>query len=331
MKNKIVPKKYNLITITLGWYEDIVTSIVTSIVFTIACQFSLVFFSALLYSIIGYAIIGAHIRIETAPFLFLFCHLIVSIIAGYYLWWKPMIQKNWDEYVIAISNAYCWNIREALKTEYPQGIIYILENTLKELEKFNLKNRQAYQNTISLGNGTSQVRGFPNQTHLKEAIYMAQDLIEEWSILNRTERARSMSEIRAKIKAEEIFLDWRYMHKNDIPKKPDIYWYQYTEEDHQNYLSLNHQSSAQKPKSKVSNSPEVLEYDEWLDEHYSGLQFVPEEGRRQAYEKYLESMGVQNSYSNILTFEEWLEQNPGIDFLDPVEQQKLYQKYRNSL
>ncbi|MCA2505268.1 MAG: hypothetical protein IM550_19720 [Microcystis sp. M54BS1] len=72
-----------------------------------------------------------------------------------------------------ISNAYTWIIKEALRTEYPEGIVYILDNTLKQFKRFGLDLRPykvgAYSGglhsitaiMVFLGK-RSEVMGFPN-------------------------------------------------------------------------------------------------------------------------------------------------------------------------
>ncbi|MCA2553455.1 MAG: hypothetical protein IM466_06845, partial [Microcystis sp. M04BS1] len=155
-------------------------------------------------------------------------------------WYFYLIKLSLGE---ALSNAYRWSIREALQTTHPDGIIYILDNVLKQFDKFNLNlqpQRTNYNQSrtkshadsgISYTYGISDVKGFPNRTNLKETINMAQTLSQEIAKLNLAEKSRAMGEIRDRIQAEDMWLDWKTFdltNKYDL----DVYWYSYTEEDH---------------------------------------------------------------------------------------------------
>lgn len=120
-----------------------------------------------------------------------------------------------------IAYGYPRSIKEALTTEYPEGMVYILQNVLEELDRFDLdfppSRKQGNQRSplkpadrdiIDINQTDDDVRGFPNQTNLKEAIYMAQDLSQEWSGLNYTEKSDAMGRIRARIQEEDMWLDW---------------------------------------------------------------------------------------------------------------------------
>ncbi|NEP10925.1 MAG: hypothetical protein F6K14_12060 [Symploca sp. SIO2C1] len=334
MKHEIVPKHYNnFFSYVFSTFHNIMNLLISPLVVLSG-------FGLALACILAALIIGPVYNNYVLIILFVPSLLLLLNVFWYFTCWEIVIQVNWKNYVSCISDAYCWSIRESLTTERPEGIIYILQNILKELKKFNLNNRQPYKTN----NGT--IWGFPNQTNLKEAIYMAQDLSQHWISLDATQRSRSMGEIRAKIQSEELFLSWRYMHKNDIPHNKKIYWYSYTDEDHRN-LSLQESRLANptviptKPaisRGAQHQSPqqheEILGYEEWLDENYQALQFVPKESRRQAYANYRKSLEAQTDYDEeycygSLNFEEWLasKPHPGIEFLDPAEQQQLYQKY----
>jgi hypothetical protein len=257
----------------------------------------------------------------------------ISIIWGISACFNSRRNQKISNYINSISSAYRWSIREALKTEYPQGIIYIVGNTLKELEKFGIKDqpyKESYSNSESWSNqngysyskSISDVRGFPNQTNLKAVIYQAEHLSQEWGQLNNVERINAMKEIWAMIEKEDMWLDWKVMRVN-LGK--EIYWYSYDESDHRAFFQHNYNpitsSSAQhhlpqstqpvfnppyhpqptlipEPKPPVNNPPSppsqrVLTFEEFLQQH-PGVKYLEKpEDQREEYHKYLASMGVQ--------------------------------------
>jgi hypothetical protein len=228
---------------------------------------------------------------------------------------KEIRQKKISNYISAISNAYRWSIRAALETEYPQGIIYIIGNTLKELEEFGI-NHQPYKfsytdgenwsndSGYSTSKSTSDVRGFPNKTNLKTAIYQAEHLRQEWRQLNNVERINAMREIWAMIEKEDMWLDWSVMTVN-LGK--EIYWYSYDEGDYpaiiqhpSNTISAgqaqNKLSSYTQPVSNSQTgaqfSRKILTYEEFLQQQPIYL-YLSQLEQRDEYHKYLASMGVQ--------------------------------------
>jgi tetratricopeptide (TPR) repeat protein len=134
---------------------------------------------------------------------------------------------------VALSNSYKWSIAEALRTPVPEGIVYILEKTLEQLARFSIDYQPEYT-PYNISNNTtsiSEVRGFPNKTNLREAIDMAKYLIDEWSTLNPVERSRSMTEIRAKIQLEDMWLDWEKIRLSQEKLGIDIFWFKYDIDD----------------------------------------------------------------------------------------------------
>ncbi|BAY27918.1 hypothetical protein NIES2100_77450 [Calothrix sp. NIES-2100] len=143
----------------------------------------------------------------------------------------------------AISNGYRWSIQAALQTQDPEGIIYILENTLEQLSKFGinfLPERSSYSYPQDESSPSiSDVRGFPNRANLREAINMARSLSAEWSHFNAVEKIRAMGEIRAKIQSEDMWLDWESIKLTFEQSKQDVYWFDYdAKEIAESYLNL---------------------------------------------------------------------------------------------
>ncbi|MDJ0579116.1 hypothetical protein [Crocosphaera sp.] len=228
-----------------------------------------------------------------------------------------------------IAYGYRRSIKETQQTEYPEGIVYILKNVLQELDRLGIDFPPS-KKSVNMGKLESRatdstIVGFPNRTNLKEAINMAQDLSQEWSNLNHTEKSRSMGEIRAKIESEDMWLAW---YQINLPKgEVEAYWFSYTEEDHRNnksFSSATPQTPTPKPQPP-SNPSQILNYEEFINQN-SIFQDFSEQEKLETYQKYLKSKGV-----NILSFDEWLSQNSEYQFFPQEQQQQAYLKYLKSL
>jgi hypothetical protein len=235
----------------------------------------------------------------------------------------------------ALSNGYRWSIREALQVEHPEGIVYILDSILKQFDKFGFnlqpqrinysETRTRNPNGRAINEGISDVKGFPNRTNLKETINLAQTLSQEIanSQFTLAEKGRSMDEIRKRIQAEDMWLDWKILNlknKYDL----DVYWFSYTEEDHRNNQSFSPppSPSPQTPPSPQKQNPStLLTFEEWVAKNPVIQQFTETE-QRQAYQRYRQSQTI-----NKLTFEEWLEQNPELQYFSEEQQRQAYQNY----
>ncbi|MDY7048001.1 MAG: hypothetical protein RPG89_05110 [Microcystis panniformis WG22] len=255
-----------------------------------------------------------------------------------------------------IVNAYTWSIKEALRTEYPEGIVYILDNTVKQFKRFGLDLRPYKVGAYSGGlhsipammvffGKRSEVMGFPNLANLKEARNMAQDLSQEWSHRNSTERSRAMSEIRHKIAEEDMQIvcglfvgktgfGWKKVVSLSKVEDKNVYWYSYTEEDHHNNQSFSNPTpptsqtptpKPQPPSSTHSSTSRVLTFEEWVNQN-PALQHFSEQEQREAYQRYSKSQAV-----NILSFDEWLTENPALQYFSEEEQKQAYQRYLDSL
>lgn len=250
----------------------------------------------------------------------------------------------------AINEGYYLSIREALVTEYPHGIVYILKKVLEHLDRYNINYLPVrYQHDWL-------VHGWPNTTKLKEAIKLAQTLSAEWTRLNPTEQSQGMENIRSKIQTEDMYLgtDWKQIKTSDGKAefekieypgpnikieeeyyKFKIYKYYYDYEDYQTELQLNNSSintkiiqQLESPLSK--NSPflspsqqnTVINFNDWVNQN-PALQHFSEAQQQKAYQKYLTEKGIKQQIS----FEEYLRQNPALEFFSLEEQQQAYQKY----
>lgn len=167
-----------------------------------------------------------------APLFFMFFAVVVAsmVIGGYQL------SKNYKHK--QLSDGYRQSVREALRTEHPDGIVYILEKTLEQLARFDINHppeRTSITGGIAHDDGrsssSSDVKGFPNQTNLREAIRVAQYLSREWAQLNPVEQSRSMADIRAKIQPEDISLDVEKFNLSKEQLEINVYWFSYNVDD----------------------------------------------------------------------------------------------------
>lgn len=211
-----------------------------------------------------------------------------------------------NNYRYAISSAYYFNIRQALEVEYPEGIIFILQNIINELDKFGLSDFTHYKEQ---SNG--EVIGVPNIITLRNAIKLAKEVSQEWEELGRlggvAAQIQAMEIIKNLIKQEVLILDWRAKSTGGgwyLPFKggQPIYKFWYTDEDHQAISKPNHYPMP--PKQPIPHNPNppvdhyspppqrVLTFEEFLQQH-PGLFYLTEPEQREEYHKYLASMGVQ--------------------------------------
>ena len=239
--------------------------------------------------------------------------IISTIIISFliFLWILDKLKKSC--YVEAISNAYRWSIKEALKTEYPHGVIYILENILQELDKFDLD----WQPDSRYHNGKRY--GFPNKTNLKETIKMARRLTEVWEQLDSYDSVKSsqaMAEIRGRIEQEDMYL-W----DNIKPlRNKNIYYFSYSQEDYEAEGSLNNLS-------KPNNATTKNNYTE--ESYYNNSS----EQNDETFENNHTDQPYFNNAANnkLLSFQDWLDNNSALQYFSPEEQENAYQKYVQSI
>lgn len=253
--------------------------------------------------------------------------LMIGIIVFVRLYSSILNSAKRRVYTEAISNAYIWSIQAALKTEYPQGIIYILENTLQQLQQLNL-NYMPYRKSELLDDETTEIRGFPNTTNLGNAIRMAEDISREWpeiSIGGASAQIQAMQGIKNLIRPEEMRLGWESLTNIKVGKQ--IYWYSYSDEDHQAVSGFGlHDNedispNAQRNQGSGSTPPSppppkvILIFEEFIAQtnviltkrefiaQNPGLLYEPHlqdeeyhKYQKQEHHKYLASMGVQPPY-----------------------------------
>ncbi|MEI6443905.1 MAG: hypothetical protein WCO29_12470 [Nostocales cyanobacterium ELA583] len=282
---------------------------------------------------------------------------------GRQLLWEYTSTFSFLKRAQAINEGYHLSIKEALVTEYPHGVVYILENVLQHLENFDLNFLPERHQHNWL------VYGWPNQTKLKEAIRMAKILSFEWEKLNPAEQSQAMENIRQKIQTEDMYLggnwvinnlngeidykgvDLDEIHKQDIigifksildskSRKErylrfknylqfKIYKYYYGYDDYQADLAQSNEGY-RNPSLEFAQSPpkiaaqEVSSFTEWVQNN-PVIQKFTESQQRKAYQKYLFEKGVSDSV--VMSFAEWVESNPVIQKFTESQQRKAYQKY----
>jgi uncharacterized protein YneF (UPF0154 family) len=283
--------------------------------------------------------------------IFFFIAYLLTVLTGYHLSHKD-IKK-------AINDGYYLSIRQALVTEYPHGIVYILENVLSHLARYNLNYLpERYQHGWL-------VHGWPNQTKLKEALNMAKTLSAEWTKLNPVEQSQAMENIRSRIQTEDMYLGNKYERTNEgqieypgpnIEIKQEyyqfkIYKYYYDYEDYQAEL---HHDQLQEAIDNRNWQKAIFIVDKLLQLNPANAATIGWDNKAecQAYREKLvklvstnppvntdsvqplESSPSKNSSSlspnnqnTIINFSDWVKQNPALQHFSKAQQQKAYQKY----
>lgn len=203
------------------------------------------------------------------------------------------------EYEEAISRAYRWSIRASLETNYAEGIIYILNNTLAQLQTVGINNQPAKRSEYG------DTWGYPDQTKLRNAIKMAEEVRQQWGDITRlggvAAQIQAMENIKNMIRSEDVWMyGMRESMKVNLGK--ELYWFSYPDEDHRAISELNNNPISPpppivEPKPPVNNPPSpppqrVLTFEEYLQQH-PGLLYLKPPEQREEYHKYLASMGVQ--------------------------------------
>jgi hypothetical protein len=233
-------------------------------------------------------------------------------VTGFWTWFSCSNAKK--KCKNAINEGYYLSIKQALLTDYPHGIVYILENVLKQFNNYGF-NYLPHRETVF-----ERVRGWPNTGNLKSVITTARYIMERWDELNPVEQSEQMANLRAKIQPEDMWL-WGLLTKPNYGPSyyqhgcPDlklsghhysinIYKYYYDEEDYRrdrgNKLPKHHVPNVNpEPQPNFPTTypqPEppkrILTFEEFLQQH-PGLLYLLEREQREEYHKYLASMGLQ--------------------------------------
>ncbi|WP_431708737.1 hypothetical protein [Geminocystis sp. CENA526] len=199
---------------------------------------------------------------------------------------------------------------QTLLTNYPHGIVYILQNTLKHLDNFGI-NYLPWKSTDGR-------EGWPNKTVLKEAIEIARYAVEKWDSYEPVEKTTTIANIRQMIQPEvmefpHVSVSYNsydyYFHLEHINEKHhniDIYYYYYNDDDYRRDTGnqppkpdfpTTYQSSPQPeyeptPQTQPEATQQVLTLREFLAQN-TGLLYLSEAEQQEEYHKYLADMGVK--------------------------------------
>jgi hypothetical protein len=202
-------------------------------------------------------------------------------------------------------------MRQALVTQYPHGISYILHNVLETLRFFRITALPWQDKFFSIQ------YGWPNQTLLQEAIDAANYLSNKWSDLDPVEKTMAMSTIRNMIKSEVIFLrghmyvadarspnvQYNGVHINleECMFYRNLYIYSYTSDVYSQMCPSIESLPAptrQTPKPSVLDHPSpphgskaAFSLDEFLSVNKS-LRYLDREQQVKKYEEYLVSLAT---------------------------------------
>ena len=217
-----------------------------------------------------------------------------------------------ENYRNTISWAYKVNINAALQTQYPEGIIYILENMIKELDKFGISDYQGYKRSIGWVDkdnyNRNEITGIPNLTTLRNAIKIAQEVSKKWGEITclggAVAQVQNMENIKNLIRTEEMSLD---LKNQKVKGGQKIYRFYFTEEEYVAVTGLNnntgksgrtphkpptHKTPVDNPPIPPSPSKKIMTFEEFLQQN-PGLLYLSKHEQIEEYHKYLASMGVQ--------------------------------------
>lgn len=223
-----------------------------------------------------------------------------------------------------LNDSYYESMRQALVTQFPHGIAYILENVLETLEFFEITEPPWQDKFYSIQ------YGWPNQTVLREAIDAAHYLSGKWHKLDPAEKTMAMSTIRNMIKSEVIYLRGRMsvydvQHPNvqyfganvklaESMYHRSLYIYSYTQKDYDKEplaRPLTHMPASAMPKPSAPASPlpanakkPSYTLEMFISENRT-LQYYSREQQIVEYNKYLNSAGISISDHQEISEDVW--------------------------
>lgn len=213
-----------------------------------------------------------------------------------------------DHYVNALSKSYRLSLRDALQASHPLGIIYILENALRQLSDSGIDFQPVKRNiSTPQGDNTSisYVVGFPDQSRLRNAIILAKEAFDNWEDISRlggiAAQIQALDMIKEYIRTEDV---WIAGMKPDVGKRRiEQYHYFYTKEDLDADLE---KYFATQPVSSLNSAPKHL----------------------------MTQMPAQRPAKSPISqpppsFDEWISRNPHMKYLDYQEQQSHYLEILN--
>ena len=207
-------------------------------------------------------------------------------------------------YVECVSRAYRQSIKAAIQCDWPEGVMYILANTLKQLEMVGIDFPPSRRN-YTWRDQTSEVIGYPDQSKLKNAIRLAHEISSNWDDITRlggvSAQIQAMESVHRLIEPEDISI---HGMRPDVKRVDALFAYSYTEEDYRSGLGRDLIST----RSSESSPNQFSSY-----QKDSGPQPHPRQ---------------QELATATLTFQEFLARNPSVrDFLPPEEQHLEYHRY----
>lgn len=213
-----------------------------------------------------------------------------------------------DHYVNALSKSYRSSLREALQAGHPLGIIYILENLLRQLSDSGIDFQPVRRNVSTpQGDNTSisYVVGYPDQSRLRNAIILAKEAFDNWEDISRlggiAAQIQTLDMIKEYIRSEDV---WIAGMKPDVGnRRIEQYHYFYTKEDLDADLEKYFASQPESP-----------------------LKSAPKQPMTQMPAQRPVILPISKSPPS---FDEWISRNPHIKYLDHQEQQSHYLEFLN--
>jgi hypothetical protein len=218
------------------------------------------------------------------------------------------IDPGSSEYLNALSMSYRLSLRDALQASHPLGIVYILENVLRQLSNSAIDFQPVKRNVSTpQGDNTSisYVVGFPDQSRLRNAIILAKEAFDNWEDIGRlggiAAQIQALDMIKEYIRTEDV---WIAGMKPVVGKRRiEQYHYSYTKED--------------------------LDAD--LEKYFATQ---PESSLNSAPKQPMTQMPAQRPVNSPISqpppsFDEWITRNPHMKYLDHQEQQSHYLEILN--
>jgi hypothetical protein len=231
--------------------------------------------------------------------------------------WNVLSNKFSDRaFRLCFNSSYYESMRHAVTTNYPHGISFVLENVLSTLQAFNIKELpyrdKWYEFTI----------GWPNQTILREAADAAEYLSSKWDDMEPAEKSMAMASIRNMIQSEVFYLvgditsssnfsprvyQGANIIVNNYARHQNLYVYFYDEADYQRGVNVSQNSHGNFSHKRIETNSA------------SNNKASPSQN----------SLSVKNQNNNTsqISFKQFIETRPSLQYLAEEQQRKEYHRY----
>lgn len=146
----------------------------------------------------------------------------------YFIYFRKLRACTWDD-----SWRYQRSIENALEADHPAKIVFILNNTLANLNRLGLTEYSPYSVQSERVNTKSnqsfmQTYGIPSPRKLKDAIDLAEEFCEQWEEITR--RGGKAAQIQAMDRIKQVFSS-EFFYLDCIGTRSNVY----CKKDQKNY------------------------------------------------------------------------------------------------